>query len=543
MLKKMTENNKDILLTDKKEQNQTNESDKTNEINEINEINERKLLVEELVEYAKKFLYLDSRDEVYIKNRLLSELKLGSPLKEKIDLSYISKMSVPDILIEKLAKIARDDGFTPEGLEELFTTKIMGDLSPLPSAVTDRFYALKEKEGIEKACEYLYNLSIMNNYVQKTAIGRNLIWRYDDKEKNRYIEITVNLSKPEKDNKQIAKLITAPQADKYPACQLCKENVGFEGHATHPARENLRTVPLTLGGESWFVQYSPYGYYNEHMIAISDNHTPMKIDGSTIDKLLDFTDFFPNYMVGSNAALPIVGGSILNHEHFQGGKYTFAMEKAKIETHFTIKCFEDITAGIVKWPMSVIRLSSNNRQKLALCCENVLTAWRSYSDPAANIYANTDNTPHNTITPIARKNGDMYECDLVLRNNITTPDRPLGLFHPNPTLHHIKKENIGLIEVMGLAVLPARLAKSITAIKDALLSGKNLADIESLAQHAAWAQQVITDHPEFCEENAIDILKQEIGKVFLQVLIDAGVFKRDTNGQAAFMRFVNYLNK
>ena len=312
MLKKMTENNKDILLTDKKDQNQTKESDK---MNEINEINERKILVEELVEYAKKFLYLDSRDEVYIKNRLLSELKLGSPLKEKIDLSYISKMSVPDILIEKLAKIARDDGFTTEGLEELFTTRIMGDLSPLPSAVTDRFYDLKEKEGIEKACGYLYNLSIMNNYVQKTAIGRNLIWRYDDKEKNRYIEITVNLSKPEKDNKQIAKLITAPQTDKYPACQLCKENVGFEGHATHPARGNLRTVPLTLGGESWFVQYSPYGYYNEHMIAISDNHTPMKIDGSTIDKLLDFIDFFPNYMVGSNAALPIVGGSILNHEH------------------------------------------------------------------------------------------------------------------------------------------------------------------------------------------------------------------------------------
>lgn len=494
--------------------------------------------VQKLIDYAIKNELITRDDTFVVRNALMDILHLADWQETFADCGT----ATVDELLHPIIEYACNHGIIENtaNSRDLFDTKIMGIFTAMPHEVIATF---KEKYAIspKAATDWYFGYSQKLNYVRKGRIAKDLRWTYKTDDYGT-LDITINCSKPEKGPKDIAAAKNAVKAA-YPKCQLCAENAGFAGTLTHPARQNLRPIPLTVNSQDWLVQYSPYGYYNEHCIVFNTQHIPMKIDAEVFSKLFDIIDYLPHYFIGSNADLPIVGGSILSHEHFQGGKYTFAMEKAKIETRFTIKGFEDITAGIVKWPMSVIRLSSNNRQKLALCCENVLTAWRSYSDPAANIYANTDNTPHNTITPIARKNGDMYECDLVLRNNITTPDRPLGLFHPNPTLHHIKKENIGLIEVMGLAVLPARLAKSITAIKDALLSGKNLAEIESLAQHASWAKQVLSDHPEFCEENAIDILKQEIGKVFLQVLTDAGVFKRDANGQAAFMRFVNYLNK
>ena len=328
----------------------------------------------------------------------------------------------------------------------------------------------------------------------------------------------------------------------YPKCQLCPENAGFVGTAKHPARQNLRPIPLTVGNEKWEFQYSPYGYYNEHCIVFNTEHVPMKIDAEVFGKLFDIIDFLPHYFVGSNADLPIVGGSILSHEHFQGGKYTFAMEKAPVETEFEISKYPGVKAGIVKWPMSVIRLSSKDRDELSKCSNLVLQKWRSYSDTSAVIFAETDGIQHNTVTPIARKNGDTYVCDIVLRNNLTTKDRPLGLFHPNPTLHHIKKENIGLIEVMGLAVLPARLARDMGMLERALAGTQSLLGIPELSVHAKWATKIIEEHPELNAENARSILEQEIGKVFLEVLCDAGVFKRTEDGKAAFMKFVETLN-
>lgn len=329
----------------------------------------------------------------------------------------------------------------------------------------------------------------------------------------------------------------------YPKCQLCPENAGFAGHATHPARQNLRPVPITVDGERWQLQYSPYGYYNEHCIAFNENHVPMVIDFAVFRKLFDIVDYLPHYFIGSNADLPIVGGSILSHEHFQGGNYTFAMAKASVEYEFRIKKYPQINAGIVKWPMSVIRVSSENRDELAECCNFILEKWRKYSDESVGIFAQTDNTPHNTITPIARKNGALYECDLVLRNNITTPERPLGVFHPGPSLHHIKKENIGLIEVMGLAVLPARLAKEIAMLEDAMINGENLWRIPELTHHAKWAEDILRKHSDFCRENARRIMEEEIGKVFLEVLEDSGVFKRNTEGKMAFLKWIEFIGE
>ena len=329
----------------------------------------------------------------------------------------------------------------------------------------------------------------------------------------------------------------------YPECQLCPENAGFAGHATHPARQNLRPIPLTVNNEKWQLQYSPYGYYNEHCIVFNEKHIPMKIDDEVFEKLFDIVDYLPHYFVGSNADLPIVGGSILSHEHFQGGNYTFAMAKAPIETEFEIKAYPAVKAGVVKWPMSVIRVASEDRKQLSECCADILAKWRGYSDEGVFIFAETDGEPHNTITPIARKNGNVYECDLVLRNNITTEERPLGVYHPNPSLHHIKKENIGLIEVMGLAVLPARLAKEINMLETAMLNKENLYNYPELTQHAEWAENILKRYPDFSKENARAILEQEIGKVFLEVLEDAGVFKRNENGQKAFKEFITSINE
>lgn len=494
--------------------------------------------VQKLINYVIKNQLITADDIFVVRNSLMEILHLT----DWHEVSPADDNSSIDELLSPIIDYACRQGIITDtaNSRDLFDTKIMGIFTAMPREVIATFKA-KYDQSPKDATNWYYDYSQKLNYVRAGRIAKDLRWTYNTDEYGT-LDITINCSKPEKDPKDIAAAKTMAKAA-YPKCQLCAENAGFAGTLTHPARQNLRPIPLSVNNQDWLIQYSPYGYYNEHCIVFNTQHIPMKIDAQVFSKLFDIIDYLPHYFIGSNADLSIVGGSILSHEHFQGGKYTFAMEKAPIETVFTIKGFESVKAGIVKWPMSVIRLCSEDRNSLALCCDRVLTAWRAYSDPAAYVFAETDGTPHSTITPIARKRGNLYECDLVLRNNITTEDRPLGLFHPNPTLHHIKKENIGLIEVMGLAVLPARLAKSITAIKDALLCGKNLNDIPELAQHAVWAEQVLHDHPEFCENNAIDILKQEIGKVFLAVLCDAGVFKRDADGKAAFMRFVDFLNK
>ena len=413
----------------------------------------------------------------------------------------------------------------------------MNCLVPRPAQVQKTF-AEKYEESPETATEYFYKLSQDSNYIRRYRVKKDMKWKVDSPYGE--IDITINLSKPEKDPKAIAAARNAKNTA-YPKCQLCPENAGFAGNKNHPARQNLRPIPIDICGESWQLQYSPYGYYNEHCIVFNEKHIPMKIDSAVFEKLFDFIDKFPHYFVGSNADLPIVGGSILSHEHFQGGNYTFAMAKAEIEKEFSLSDFPEVTAGIVKWPMSVIRIKSKNRLTLSKACSYVLEKWRGYSDPNAGIFAETEGLPHNTVTPIARINGDNYECDLVLRNNITSDERPLGVFHPNQSLHHIKKENIGLIEVMGLAVLPARLAVELEEVKKAMLAGADLNSNPATASHARWAKDILLRYPEFSEANAEDILRLEVGKVFEQVLCDAGVFKRTEKGISDFIRFTEVL--
>ena len=413
----------------------------------------------------------------------------------------------------------------------------MGVFTPMPREVNQKFKN-EYFRSPEDATDWYYSFSKKLNYVRAGRIAKDLKWTYDCDYGT--LDITINRSKPEKDPRDIA-LAKKQKAAGYPKCQLCAENAGFAGTATHPARQNLRPISVEVGGSEWQLQYSPYGYYNEHCIVFNVEHIPMKIDSTVFGKLFDIVDYLPHYFVGSNADLPIVGGSILSHEHFQGGRYTFAMEKAPVETEFSINGYPNVKAGIVKWPMSVIRLTSCNRKELEKCCDHVLVTWRGYSDEKATIFSETEGIPHNTITPIARKVGNEYQCDLVLRNNYTTEDRPLGLYHPNPELHHIKKENIGLIEVMGLAVLPARLSSELALLEEEMLSGKDVSKNEALAHHAKWAKEVLDRHPEFCKNNAKEILEQEVGKVFAEVLLDAGVYKRTEEGKNAFMRFINSL--
>ncbi|MBR5513414.1 MAG: UDP-glucose--hexose-1-phosphate uridylyltransferase [Ruminococcus sp.] len=493
--------------------------------------------VQKLIDYAIKSELITSDDMYVIRNQLMEALKLTDW--EDNDAVY-SGESVDELLLP-LIEYACENGIIQDtaNSRDLFDTKLMGILTPMPREVIAEFkrrYAVSPKE----ATDWYYDFSKKLNYVRAGRIEKDMKWTYDCEYGT--LDITINCSKPEKDPRDIA-AAKAQKAAAYPKCQLCPENAGFAGHATHPARQNLRPLPMTVNGERWQLQYSPYGYYNEHCIAFNEAHVPMKIDASVFGKLFDIVDYMPHYIIGSNADLPIVGGSILSHEHFQGGNYTFAMAKAPIEHEFTIERYPDVKAGIVKWPMSVIRVSSENREELAKCCNHILEKWRAYSDEATGIFAETDGVPHNTITPIARKNGDFYECDLVLRNNMTTEARPLGVFHPNPSLHHIKKENIGLIEVMGLAVLPARLAKEISLLEDAMLNGENLYACPELTHHAEWAEEILKCYPDFCKENARAILEQEIGKVFLEVLEDAGVFKRDDAGKTAFLRFTDFLQK
>lgn len=486
--------------------------------------------IRKLVCYGLEHGFYPARDRVYITNRLLEVLGLDSIEDE----GTYTDVNLAETLGE-LVDYAVENGLIDEGVTaaDLFDTKLMGLLLPRPSEVCDKFSELYAQSP-KAATDYYYNLSCDSNYIRRDRIARDVKWitatEYGD------LDITINLSKPEKDPKAIAAAKNAPQAG-YPKCLLCKECEGYAGRINFPARQNHRIIPLRINESDWFFQYSPYVYYNEHCICFNAEHTPMAINRATFAKLLDFVAQFPHYFVGSNADLPIVGGSILSHDHFQGGNHTFAMAKAPIETPLNFEGFESVTGGIVRWPMSVIRLQSASRERLVELADRILTAWRGYSDPEAFIYAETDGTPHNTITPIARKNGELFELDLVLRNNITTDEHPMGVYHPHAELHHIKKENIGLIEVMGLAVLPARLKAEIAELKEALLSGGDLTATESLASHKAWAEEVLKHHPELSAATIDGILQEEIGLVFAKVLEHAGVFKRNEAGRAAFLRF------
>ena len=482
-----------------------------------------------LVRYGIGCGLIEQADACYVKNRLLEILRLDeAPAEEEIH------AALPELLAA-LTDDAVQRGLTGGSVTErdLFDTKLMGALTPYPHEVRAEF-ARRYAVSPEAATDWFYRFSQDTNYIRRDRIARDLKWKYASP--YGALDITINLSKPEKDPRDIAAAKAAPQSG-YPRCLLCAENEGYAGRGNHPARQNHRILPLTLDGSQWYLQYSPYVYYNEHCIALNAEHRPMHIDGVTFRRLLDFVTIFPHYFIGSNADLPIVGGSILSHDHFQGGRYRFAMEEAPVEREVRFVDFPAVRAGVVRWPMSVIRLTSADRAQLLALAERILARWRGYSDPEAGVFAETDGVPHNTITPIARRRGADYELDLVLRCNITTPELPLGVFHPHPELHHIKKENIGLIEVMGLAVLPARLKKELEGVRTAILTGADLRQDETLGKHADWVDE-LRQRYDFTPENTEDILRQEVGAVFTRVLEDAGVFKRNDAGQRAFGRFL-----
>ena len=484
-----------------------------------------------LVRYGLEKGLIEPCDQTYITNQLLMTMGLDSYEYEEAPALELEDI-LAGLLDDAVARGVCDDNITAK---DLFDTKLMGVLTPLPREVRAKFAALYADDP-QKATDWYYTLSQDTDYIRRYRIKKDLRWKtktdYGD------LDITINLSKPEKDPKAIAAAKSAPQSG-YPKCQLCPENEGYAGRMNHPARENHRIVPITVAGADWFLQYSPYVYYNEHCIVFNAAHTPMVIDKSAFAKLLDFVTLFPHYFVGSNADLPIVGGSILSHEHFQGGHYAFPMELSPVEKELTFQGFEDVKAGIVKWPMSVIRLDGPDKDRLVELADKILTAWRGYTDEAAFIFAETDGVPHSTITPIARRRGSDYELDLVLRNNITTDEHPLGVYHPHAELHHIKKENIGLIEVMGLAVLPARLKGELAALEEAILAGAPLTG--ELEKHAPWVEELKTRYT-FTAENTTAILREEVGQVFAKVLEHAGVYARTPEGQAAFQRFVDYVN-
>ena len=504
-----------------------------------------KILIEKLLRYAKKFLHLDPRDEIYMRNLLLREFRLTEPTEEQVDLSYIDGLDVPDTLVADVESYALENNLIENGKENLYSTYVMGILSPLPSKVNQTFNQIKEKDGIESACKYFYDLSVKNNYVQKTAIGRNLKWEFVDGDK--FLEITVNLSKPEKDNKDIAKLLTAPKKAKYPACLLCKENEGFEGSLTHPARENIRTISLNLGGEKWFVQYSPYAYYNKHMIAISENHAPMHIADDTIAKILDFVDFFPNYMIGSNAALPIIGGSILNHEHFQGGEHLMPMHKAPVKVYYNAEKYPTVKVGVVDWYNSVIRLESADRTAIKAFATDIVRSWEKYTDEDCYIFAETDGVKHNSLSPVARKKDDVYIIDMILRNNITNEQYPDGVFHSHPEYHNIKKEGIGLIEAMGLFILPGRLKKQLNMIAE-ILCGNTPYDKTALCDkdnylyaHRDMIEELMADGIAPDMQTAEMKVTDRVNVTCKNILFNTAVFKSDINGEVGFERFLSSL--
>ena len=485
-----------------------------------------------LVEYGIKKGFYKEQDRVYITNKLLDILRLDEYSQpENIGEDFDLESTLKAMLDFAVEKGIIDDNITER---DLFDTRIMGALLPRPSEVTEEFYNLYENSP-EAATDYFYKLSCDSDYIRRYRIKRDVKWTTDTEYGT--LDITINLSKPEKDPKAIAAAKAAPQSG-YPKCLLCKENEGYAGRLNSPARQNHRIMPVTINNSDWMFQYSPYVYYNEHCIVFNSLHTPMQINDDTFVKLFDFVKLFPHYFVGSNADLPIVGGSILSHDHFQGGHYTFAMAKAPIEHSVTFDGFNDVEAGIVKWPMSVIRLRAKDTDRIISLARKILSSWRGYSDKDAFIFAETDGEPHNTITPIARKNGDMFELDLVLRNNITTPEHPMGVYHPHTELHNIKKENIGLIEVMGLAVLPARLKNEMAELSNAILNGEDLRTNEILSKHADWVESFIGKY-DVNKDNIEEILHNEIGIVFAKVLEHAGVYKRDENGIAAFKKFIS----
>lgn len=491
--------------------------------------------ISKLVQYGIETGLLPECEKIYTTNLLLDlfhEDSYEEPEEkaENIDLESVLK----ELLDEAANRGLIEDSI---GYRDLFDTKMMNCLVPRPAQVQKEFWDAYEKSP-EAATEYFYKLSQDSDYIRRYRVKKDKKWTVESPYGT--IDITINLSKPEKDPKAIAAAKNAKN-NAYPKCQLCMENEGYAGRLDHPARENHRIIPITINESKWGFQYSPYVYYNEHCIVFNGEHTPMKIDRAAFTKLFDFVKQFPHYFLGSNADLPIVGGSILSHDHFQGGHYTFAMAKAPIEKKVTIPGYEDVEAGIVKWPLSVLRIRHQDEKRLIDLADHVLKAWRGYTDEAAFIFAETDGEPHNTITPIARMKDGMYELDLTLRNNITTEEHPLGVYHPHAQYHHIKKENIGLIEVMGLAVLPARLKDEIELLKEYILEGKEIRSNEKIEKHADWVEEFLPRYEEINADNIEEILQQEIGKVFVHVLEDAGVYKCTEEGREAFMRFIQTL--
>jgi len=499
--------------------------------------------IKALVQYGLSTGLFEKEDRIYITNKLLELFKLEGMEEESgsgSDVEYTEADLDLEAILGGMLDYAYEAGIMEENditHRDLFDTKIMGLLVPRPSEVIGKFNALYEKSPKE-ATDYFYKLSQDSDYIRRYRIIKDQKWKTPTKYGD--LDITINLSKPEKDPKAIAAAKLAKQGG-YPKCLLCMENEGYAGRVNHPARQNHRIIPITIQNSGWGFQYSPYVYYNEHCIVLNGQHVPMKIEHGTFCKLFDFVKLFPHYFLGSNADLPIVGGSILSHDHFQGGCYEFAMAKAPVEREFSVPGFEDVKTGIVNWPMSVIRLSSESTERIIALADHILAAWREYTDEEAFVYAYTDGEPHNTITPIARKRDAKFELDLVLRNNITTEEHPLGVYHPHAGLHHIKKENIGLIEVMGLAVLPARLKSEMEQLSDAILTGRDIRGSEALLKHADWVEEFLPKYDKIDAENITEILHKEIGLVFMQVLEDAGVYKRTPEGQEAFMRFVKTL--
>ena len=492
--------------------------------------------IRHLVDYGIRTGLTPECERIYTTNLLL-DLFHEDNYEEPEAVAYGS----PDLetVLANLLNIAVERGIIEDNVvyRDLFDTKLMNCLLPRPAQVQATFW---EKYAIspEKATDYYYKFSQDSDYIRRYRVAKDLKWKVDSPYGE--IDITINLSKPEKDPKAIAAARNAA-ASSYPKCQLCMENEGYAGRVNHPARENHRIIPITINQSNWGFQYSPYVYYNEHCIVFNGEHVPMKIDRAAFIKLFDFIKLFPHYFLGSNADLPIVGGSILSHDHFQGGHYTFAMAKAKIELPVTIPGYEDVEAGIVKWPLSVLRIRSKDTSRLIDLAEHVLNCWRSYTDEDAFIYAETNGEPHNTITPIARKNGDTYELDLTLRNNITTDEHPLGVYHPHAQYHHIKKENIGLIEVMGLAVLPSRLKEELELLADYIVNGKDIRSNKKIEKHADWLEEFLPTYDNITEENIMEILQKEVGNVFTHVLEDAGVYKCTEQGRADFLKFIHTL--
>ena len=490
--------------------------------------------IDSLVAYAMNTGLAQPVDHQVLTNRLLDLL-------HREDYTPSDELLSEDLeeILSGILDYACEQGLCEDNItaRDIFDTRIMGALTPMPREVIRCF---REKYAVspQEATDWYYTFSCDTDYIRRYRIAKDLRWTYESEYGD--LDITINLSKPEKDPKAIAAAKNAPQSG-YPKCQLCKENEGYAGRLNHPARANHRIIPITIAGSEWYLQYSPYVYYNEHCIVFNGQHVPMKIDQAAFDKLLDFVTAFPHYFVGSNADLPIVGGSILSHEHFQGGHYTFAMEKAPVETPVYFAGFEDVRAGLVKWPMSVIRLDGEDPKRLSQLAEKILKAWRSYSDEKCGIVAFSGGEPHNTITPIARRRGSLYELDLVLRCNITTEEHPLGVFHPHADKHHIKKENIGLIEVMGLAVLPSRLKGELTDLAEKIVSGADLRSDPIQSKHADWVEELKKRYI-FTEENAMATLMQETGRVFTQVLEDAGVYKHTEDGKAGFLKFIDAVN-